>query len=712
MPSTQRKIKSRKLATPTAAVTVVTAALLLLAVLGGTQANAQTSITWANTGSNFADGANWVGGNAPTTNTTNAWNIGIFTNGTVANNPVLTADRSIGGLGFLPGTAAMTVNGSGGTWILNVGVRGISNYSGNTQTFGTGLQLTIPTNPPAGQVQFVAESGRLVIDSSLQTVSGTTIVLNGASGGTISGSISGPGSLQKPNGATAWTLAGSNSGWTGGFSMATGTSELSLILANPDALRMARVTANGSVMSFGSLTNANFGSLGSTIAAVTPFALTNDSGSNVALTIGFNSTNASLNRRIDGGGSVTKVGAGTQNWAASNTYTGNTTVLEGTLSLSNTNALMNSTLDTGPSGAQQVTFVRAGANTYNIGGLAGADALAIGANSLRVGSNNQSTTYTGDMSGTGGLSKIGTGTLTLSGSNTYTGTTTISNGVLQIGDGGTNGTLGTGAVTNQAGLVINRGGTYLVSNNIAGTGGLTNIGAGTVTLAGSNSLTGGTVVSNGTLRMAANAYLDGVTTVTNAGTIAGTGTAGTLNINGGGVLAPGNSAGTLTATNGATWSQGGSYNWEIFDLANNPGTSWDLLDVTAGTLDLTGITTAGGFTINLITLQGDNTTPGALTGFDPTANYNNIWLIARAPTITGFNAANFNLVSGNFVGATGTFTITQQAVGGGQGLYLSYNGGGAVPEPGTWAMAALLLSGAAATIYRRRKAAKKVSAAD
>jgi hypothetical protein len=135
-----------------------------------------------------------------------------------------------------------------------------------------------------------------------------------------------------------------------------------------------------------------------------------------------------------------------------------------------------------------------------------------------------------------------------------------------------------------------------------------------------------------------------------------------------------------------------------------------LLDVTAGTLDLTGIT-AGGFTINLLTLQGDNT-PGALTGFDPTADYNDIWLIARAPTITGFNAANFNLVAGNFVGATGTFTISQLPIGGGEGLYLSYNGDIAVPEPGTWAMAALLVSGAAATIYRRRKAAKKVAAAD
>jgi len=350
----------------------------------------------------------------------------------------------------------------------------------------------------------------------------------------------------------------------------------------------------------------------------------------------------------------------------------------------------------------------------------------------------------GVISNTGGLTKAGAGTMTLAGVNTYSGTTTIGAGVLAVTNGSAIADTGVVTLSNNAGatltvrssetigslrgggttggnvsiasgqtLTVAETGSQTFAGAITNAGSLSKTGTGTLTLSGSNSLTGGTVVSSGTLRLAANAYLDGVTTVTNAGTIAGTGTAGTLNINGGGVLSPGNSAaGTLTATNGATWSQGGSYNWEIFDLANNPGTSWDLLDVTAGTLDLTGITTAGGFTINLITLLGDNTTPGALTGFDPTADYNNIWLIARAPTITGFNAANFNLVSGNFVGATGTFTISQLPVGGGQGLYLSYNGDGAVPEPGTWAMAALLLSGAAATIYRRRKAAKQVSAAD
>ncbi|MFM8888356.1 MAG: PEP-CTERM sorting domain-containing protein, partial [Chthoniobacterales bacterium] len=161
---------------------------------------------------------------------------------------------------------------------------------------------------------------------------------------------------------------------------------------------------------------------------------------------------------------------------------------------------------------------------------------------------------------------------------------------------------------------------------------------------------------------------------------------------------------TLTSTN-AVWSQGGSYDWEIFNLAGPAGTGWDLLQVTAGgELNLTGINTANGFTINLITLQADNATQGALTGFNASTNYTTGWMIASAPTITGFLASEFSLNSSLFVGATGTFAIEQRAIDGGQGLFVTYTGGGQpVPEPGTWAAAAMLAGAAGYMRWRRRK---------
>jgi hypothetical protein len=79
-------------------------------------------------------------------------------------------------------------------------------------------------------------------------------------------------------------------------------------------------------------------------------------------------------------------------------------------------------------------------------------------------------------------------------------------------------------------------------------------------------------------------------------------------------------------------------------------------------------------------------------------------MIASAPTISGFVASEFNLNSGLFVGASGTFAIEQRAITGGQGLFVTYTAGGGqpVPEPGTWAAAALLAGAAGYVRWRRR----------
>ncbi len=73
----------------------------------------------------------------------------------------------------------------------------------------------------------------------------------------------------------------------------------------------------------------------------------------------------------------------------------------------------------------------------------------LGAKNLTVGSNNLSTTVSGVISGLdGSLTKVGTGTMTLTNTETYTGVTTISAGTLQLGNGGATGSIvGTFSIT-------------------------------------------------------------------------------------------------------------------------------------------------------------------------------------------------------------------------------------------------------------------------
>ena len=109
-------------------------------------------------------------------------------------------------------------------------------------------------------------------------------------------------------------------------------------------------------------------------------------------------------------------------------------------------------------------------------------------------------TYAGVVSGTGGLEKTGAGTLTLTQDQAFAGTTTISAGVLQLGNGGTTGSV-SGNIVDNATLVVNRSNELTLSNSITGTGSLVQAGVGNTILTADNGYTGGTTISAGTLQL-------------------------------------------------------------------------------------------------------------------------------------------------------------------------------------------------------------------
>ncbi len=241
---------------------------------------------------------------------------------------------------------------------------------------------------------------------------------------------------------------------------------------------------------------------------------------NTASTIDNGGHNDSFSGVISGNGSLTFAGSGTTTLSGVNTYTGATNINAGTLQTGVANALSASTAVTVASGA---TF---NLNNYNqsVGSLAGAGDVTLGSATLTAGSNNTSTTFSGDISGAGGLTKTGSGTTTLAGVNTYSGATTINAGTLQAGiahalststeltvaSGATfdlnnfnqhvDSLAGSGNVTlGSATLVVganNSSSTF--SGVISGTGGLSVASGGTKTLSGTNTYQGGTTVGEGT----------------------------------------------------------------------------------------------------------------------------------------------------------------------------------------------------------------------
>jgi outer membrane autotransporter protein len=197
---------------------------------------------------------------------------------------------------------------------------------------------------------------------------------------------------------------------------------------------------------------------------------------------------------ISGTGAVEKTQAGTLVLAPTapggNTYSGGTTLTAGTVTVSADSALGAAT----------------GALTFNGGtlqlqqnlDLAASRAVTLNAPGGTIDTQGFSSTLTQGMTGPGAFTKAGTGSLTLTGANTYAGGTTISAGTLQLGNGGTSGSI-KGDVANNGSLVFNRSDSVVFPGTISGTGSVTQAGTGMTVLTANNTYGGTTTVATGTL---------------------------------------------------------------------------------------------------------------------------------------------------------------------------------------------------------------------
>ncbi len=423
---------------------------------------------------------------------------------------------------------------------------------------------------------------------------------------------------------------------------------------------------------------------------------------------------------ISGTGSVRQVGIGgnTLTLTGNNSYTGGTVIGASRLAVGSDGALG------AASGGVRLTGFNQGSTLVTTGTFTSARAFTL---DTSVNGNNiapdvgTALTLTGVIGGAGPLNKTGLGLLVLTGANTYAGGTTISAGTLQVGNAGTTGNLGAGNVVNNGALLFIRTDAVTVSNTISGTGSLSQLGTGTLTLDGNNSYSGGTTVVDGTLRLGSStaagtgaittlgsviSYVDGVVianpininsnttqlqvltgeTATQAGVISEIGGVRPLEVIGGGrlILTAANtytgvttiSAGRLQiGAGGATGTIGSGDIVNNAALIVNRNTGTTLSQVISGTGSVTqagsgNLTLAGNNTYTGGTVLNAGTiTVGADSGLGNAAGtltFNGGTLATTASFVAG-RTTTLNAGGGTFAPASGvTLTLTNVISGPGQ----------------------------------------------
>ncbi len=526
---------------------------------------------------------------------------------------------NVGGDLVLDGTLNVSVPATPAGGSFGAGVYRVYNYGGALTNNG----LAIGSVPAGASDLYVQTS----VANQVNLVNTTGVLLNYWDG------TGGAGGVERNNGAIeggsgVWQLA-VNDNWTnmtGQMNAPWSNNAFSVFQGLPGGT-VTVSNASGQVMFSG----AQFAVDGYRIAGDTLLTDTAHTvirvGDGTVAGLGYT---ASYDNTIAGSGGIDKADLGTLVLNGANTYSGGTTVSGGTLQVSADRNL--GAADTG-------VTLNGGTLKYGAG-FDTARQVTLGADNGTIDTNGNMATLSTDVTGSGKLTKTGAGTLTLTADSSYSGGTAIASGTLQLGNGGTTGSI-QGDIADNGVLVVDRTNALTLGGKISGTGALQQVGSGTTVLSGANSYSGVTTVAGGTLKagvadtfsaasahvVAAGATLDTagtrqtVAALSNAGTVSlVSGSPGsTLTVNGnyigqGGTLKLGTQVGTHGVSdrlviNGASASASGRTVISITDIGVLGGaTTGNGIELVSAT---NGATTTVHTSKDAFALAGDKILAGA-----------------------------------------------------------------------------------------------------